>query len=173
MTAILEPRSAQVGDELAAPSRTPAPVAPPPVAPPPVAPSPAGRAAGPRVRQVLSARGVRFFAGAMIALYTLGVAVQPTPDGPEPVAPWWANLLNTVAFFGLLTVFVGAIAGRRWALWSGLATGASLLALSASCPLEGHHEIAAWWFVQMAVGAAMTVLPAVLLRRTQAGSRAG
>ena len=125
------------------------------------------------MRQVLSTRGVRLFGAAMIALYALGVAVQPAPNGPQPVAPWWADALSTVVFFGLLTVFAGSIAGRRWSLWTGLVTGAGLLAMSASCPLEGHHEIAAWWFVQMAVAAAMTVLPATLLRRTQAGSRAG
>jgi hypothetical protein len=165
MTAILEPRSAQVDEQV---------VAAPPVPPPPLPQSaPARPPAPPRVRPDLSTRGVRVFGAAMIALYALGVAVQPVPDGPQPVAPWWANALNTVAFFGLLTVFAGTISGRRWSLWTGLVTGASLLALSASCPLEGHHEIAAWWFVQMAVGAAMTVLPATLLRRTQAGSRAG
>ncbi len=187
MTAILEPQSAQVGEKAPeavrplAPSVTPAPsvVRVPPVSPAQPEPSPVSQAAPvrppapPRVRRMLSSRGVRLFGAAMIALYALGVAVQPVPDGPQPVAPWWADALNTVAFFGLLTVFVGSIAGRRWSLWTGLVTGASLLALSASCPLEGHHEIAAWWFVQMAVGVAMTTLPATLLRRTQAGSRAG
>ena len=197
MTAILEPQSAQVGEK-APEAERPVPPAPPvtrpvpappvtrPVPAPPVTraaparpPAPVTQAAPvrppapPRVRQVLSTRGVRLFGAAMIALYALGVAVQPAPNGPQPVAPWWADALNTVAFFGLLTVFAGSITGRRWSLWTGLVTGASLLALSASCPLEGHHEIAAWWFVQMAVAAAMTVLPATLLRRTQAGSRAG
>jgi hypothetical protein len=175
MTAILEPQSAQVGEktpEAAAPV-TPAPVVPAPVRPPVTQAAPERPPAAPRVRRALSTRGVRLFGAAMIALYALGVGVQPAPNGPEPVAPWWADALSTVAFFGLLTVFAGAIAGRRWALWTGLVTGASLLALSASCPIEGHHEIAAWWFVQMAVAAAMTVLPATLLRRTQAGSRAG
>jgi hypothetical protein len=162
MTAILEPRSVQVDEQV---------VEAPPVPPP--APLPAAETAPepPRVRPVLSTRGIRFFGAAMIALYALGVAVQPAPNGPQPVAPWWADALNTVAFFGLLTVFAGTIAGRRWSLWTGLVTGVSLFALSASCPLEGHHEIAAWWFVQMGVAAAMTVLPATLLRRTQAGSR--
>jgi hypothetical protein len=192
MTAILEPQSGQVGEKVteAVPRVAPAPpwpVAPaPPPTPAPVPPAtqaaparPLAQAAPvlapvrPRVRPVLSTRGVRVFGAAMIALYALAVAVQPAPNGPQPVAPWWADALDTVAFFGLLTVFVGAIAGRRWSLWTGLAAGASLLALSASCPLEGHHEIAAWWFVQMAVGVAMTVLPATLLRRTQAGSKAG
>jgi hypothetical protein len=185
MTAILDSQSAQVGEKApelvqppAPPVTRPAPVRPPgtrsaPVRPPATQTAPARPPDPPRVRRVLSARGVRLFGAAMIALYTLGVAVQPAPNGPEPIAPWWADVLNTVAFFGLLTVFAGAIAGRRWTLWTGLVTGASLLALSASCPAEGHHEIAAWWFVQMAVAVAMTVLPATLLRRTQAGSRAG
>jgi hypothetical protein len=174
MTAILEPQSAQVDEtvERVPVAAAPAPVAEAAPARPPAQAAPVRPPAPPRVRQVLSSRGVRFFGAAMIALYTLGVAVQPAPDGPQPVAPWWADALNTVAFFGLLTVFAGAIAGRRWALWTGLVTGASLFTLSASCPVEGHHEIAAWWFVQMAVGVAMTVLPATLLRRTQAGSRA-
>ena len=187
MTAIVEPQSAQAGENAPEAVR-PVPLSPPVTRPspawPPVArPAPERRPvtqaapvrppAPPRVRRVLSTRGVRLFGAAMIALYALGVAVQPAPNGPQPVAPWWADALNTVTFFGLLTVFAGSIVGRRWSLWTGLVTGGSLLALSASCPAEGHHEIAAWWFVQMAVAVAMTVLPATLLRRTQAGSRAG
>ncbi len=180
MTAILEPESARVDEKVRQ--------APPPEPEIQAAPAPeplieairpvkvvVAEPPAPRERRVLSTRGVRLFGAAMIALYALGVAVEPAPNGPQPVAPWWANVLVNVAFFGLLTVFVGAIAGRRWSLWAGLVTGAGLLSLSASCPIEGHHEIAAWWFVQMAVAAAMTVLPALLLRRTrsQAGSRAG
>ena len=197
MTAIVEPQSAQVGEKApeavrpvppAPPVTRPAPARPSVNRPAPVRPSvtrpaaerlpvtqaaPARPPAPPRVRRVLSTRGVRLFGAAMIALYALGVAVQPAPNGPQPVAPWWADALNTITFFGLLTVFAGSIVGRRWSLWTGLVTGGSLLALSASCPAEGHHEIAAWWFVQMAVAVVMTVLPATLLRRTQAGSRAG
>jgi hypothetical protein len=197
MTAIVEPQSAQVGEKApeavrpvppAPPVTRPAPARPSVIRPAPVRPpvtrpaperlpathaAPARPPAPPRIRRVLSTRGVRLFGAAMIALYALGVAVQPAPNGPQPVAPWWADALNTVTFFGLLTVFAGSIVGRRWSLWTGLVTGGSLLALSASCPAEGHHEIAAWWFVQMAVAVAMTVLPATLLRRTQGGSRAG
>ena len=197
MTAIVEPQSAQVGEKApeavqpvppAPPVTRPAPARTSVIRPAPERPSvtrpaperlpvtqaaPARPPAPPRVRRVLSTRGVRLFGAAMIALYALGVAVQPAPNGPQPVAPWWADALNTITFFGLLTVFAGSIVGRRWSLWTGLVTGGSLLALSASCPAEGHHEIAAWWFVQMAVAVAMTVLPATLLRRTQAGSRAG
>jgi hypothetical protein len=93
--------------------------------------------------------------------------VQPPADGPQPVAPWWATALNVVIQLGLVAVLAGVLTGRRWAVRAGLATGVSLLALSISCPIDGHHVIAAWWFVQMAMGIAMTALPAAVLRRTQ------
>ena len=82
-------------------------------------------------------------------------------------------MLYTVISVGLIAMLAGVLTGRRWSVWAGLATGISLLTLSVSCPLDGHHEVAAWWFVQMAVGVAMTALPAWALRRTQAGSSAG
>ena len=163
MTAILEPRSAQVEEKVPEATPVPAPAAPPPAE---VTPAP------PRIRPVLSTRGIRLFGTAMIVLYAIGVAVQPAPDGPDPVAPWWDELIGTAILFGLVAVFVGSLSGRRWTLAAGLGVGSALLLGSLTCPLEGHHEIAAWWFVQMAVGAAMTVLPATLLRRTQSGSRA-
>jgi hypothetical protein len=170
MTAILEPQSAQVGD------KAPEPPPPVPVLGGPSVPEVPVLPAAPvaeRERPVLSARGVRIYGATMIALFALGVGVQPAPDGPDPVAPWWDQLISTAILFGLVALFVGCVSGRRWTLPVGLGVGATLLFGSLTCPLEGHHEIAAWWFVQMAVGAAMTVLPATLLRRTQAGSSAG
>jgi hypothetical protein len=126
-----------------------------------------------RPQRVLTPAGVRILGGVLLALYALAVAVQPPPDGPQPVVPGWVDVLYTVISVGLIAVLAGVLTGRRWSLWAGLATGISLLTLSVSCPIDGHHEIAAWWFVQMAVGVAMTALPAWALRRTQAGSSAG
>ena len=174
MTAIVEPQSAQVGEKalevlppapaLGAPSVPDVPVLPTaPVVEPPRR----------RERSVLSIRGVRIYGATMLALFALGVAVLPSPDGPDPVAPWWDELIRTALLFGLLALFVGCVSGRRWTLPVGLGIGATTLFASLTCPLEGHHEIAAWWFVQVAGAVAMTVLPATLLRRTQAGSRAG
>lgn len=162
MTAILEPRPAQVGEQ-----------APPVTAPAPRLPAAPIEPQQRRVRPVLSIPGVRTFGAIMFGLFALGIAVQPAPDGPDPVTPWWDELTVNVIFFGLIALFVGCAAGRRWALPVGLGVGGTFLFGSLTCPLEGHHEIAAWWFVQMAVAVAMTVLPATLLRRTQAGSRAG
>jgi uncharacterized membrane protein AbrB (regulator of aidB expression) len=175
MTAILEPQSAQVGEE--APEAVRPVPAPPATQSAPVRPAtqsaPVRPPAPPRVRPVLSTRGVRIFGASMLVLFWVFVAVQPSPDGPDPVAPWWDQLISNAVLFGLVALFVGCVGGRRWTLPVGLGVGATLLVANLTCPLEGHHEIAAWWFVQMAVAVAMTVLPATLLRRTQAGSRAG
>jgi hypothetical protein len=122
----------------------------------------------PVLKPVLTPAGARILGAVLIGLFTIGVAVQPAPDGPQPVAPVWANVLNGIIQVGLLAILAGILTGRRWSVWAGLATGASLLALSISCPIDGHHVIAAWWFVQMAAGVAMTALPAGVLRRTRA-----
>jgi hypothetical protein len=174
MTAILEPQTTtQPVDTAPEPPLRRAP-APEPVAPAQTRPVPAVVAEPPvRTKRVLTPAGVRILGAVLLALYALGVAVQPPADGPQPVVPGWVNVLYTVISVGLIAVLAGVLTGRRWSVWAGLATGISLLTLSVSCPLDGHHEIAAWWFVQMAVGVVMTVLPALALRRPQATSSAG
>jgi len=177
MTAILEPADTQtaapdtaVRPIAAAPK---APAAQPPKAPAAQPPTPAPASAPQRreprqhTARLLTDTGVRVFTAVMIGLFTLGVAVQPAPDGPEPSAPLYADLLNGVVSVGLLVLLAGGLLARRWSLTAGLVTGASLLTLSALCPASGHHAIAAWWFVQMGVGVAMTALPAAVLARTQ------
>jgi hypothetical protein len=173
MTAILEPPAARTTHPVENAPELPVRAAPtpPPVDTWPVLTQPVP--APPAPRRVLSPAGVRAVCVGLILLFAVGVAVQPPADGPQPVAPWWANALNVVIQLGLIAVLAGVLTGRRWTVWAGLATGASLLALSITCPIDGHHVIAAWWFVQMAMGIAMTALPAALLRRTQAASKAG
>jgi len=157
MTAILEPQTTPPVDIAPEPAVRPAP------APEPVRPVPSE----PRVRRVLTPAAVRLVGVALIVLFAVGVSVQPPADGANPVEPWWADVLNVIIQFGLLAVLAGVLTGRRWTVKAGLVTGASLLTLSVTCPIEGHHVVAAWWFVQMAVGIAMTALPAAVLRRTR------
>jgi hypothetical protein len=183
MTAILEPRTEAPGTTEAVPPAVP-PAAAPPVAVPavpavPAAVAPAGPSLAERLRETAayrwlgSVQPLRLYGVAMIGLYVVGTVAQPAPDGPDPVYTWWEDVLVNAVFFGLLAILAGGMAARRWSLWAGLFTGGTLLASSLACPLTDHHEIAAWWFGQLAAGAAMTVLPAVLLRRFQAGSKAG
>jgi hypothetical protein len=181
MTAILEPQTRQTTQPTQPVDKAPqAPFRPMPALEPfePAQTQPVTtliEAPPVRPKPVLTPAGVRILGAVLIGLFTVGVAVQPAPDGPQPVAPVWANVLNGIIQFGLLAILAGILTGRRWTVWAGLATGSSLLALSISCPIDGHHVIAAWWFVQMAVGIVMTALPAAVLRRTraQAGSNAG
>ncbi len=63
---------------------------------------------------------------------------------------------------------IGTVAGRRWTLRAGLVVGVPMLTLALSCPLTGHHEYAAWFWVHLAATAAMSVLSAVLLSRARA-----
>ncbi|HST67355.1 MAG TPA: hypothetical protein VLM05_19430 [Mycobacteriales bacterium] len=174
MTAILEPQTTPPVDTAPPPAPRPAPPAkhapvPAPAPVPPVRDVPVE----PRALRVLTPAGVRILSAALIGLFAIGVSVQPPADGANPVEPWWADVLNVVIQLGLLAVLAGVLTGRRWTVRAGLVTGASLLTLSATCPIEGHHVVAAWWFVQMAVGVAMTALPALVLRRSQAGAKAG
>lgn len=168
MTAILNPRSTRA-DEKARELSLPVPVKDVPVlaAAPVLDAAPVAEPPRRRVRPVLSIRGLRIFGVVMLTLYTLGAAVQPSPDGPDPVAPWWDTLLVNAIFFGLVALVVGAVVGRRWPLPVGVGVGATLVFGTLTCPLQGHHQIGAWWFIQLVTYVAMTVLPAVLLRRTQ------
>ena len=173
MTAILEPQTTQPADTGPAAVRAtplPGPVAPVGTVEPRTVES---RTVESRTRRVLTPTRVRLLSVAMIALFQVGVSVQPPADGANPVEPWWGVALNVIIQVGLLAVLAGVLTGRRWAVKAGLVTGASLLTLSVTCPLEGHHVLASWWFVQMAVGIVLTALPAAVLRRTQAGVKAG
>ena len=161
MTAILEPPTVTTAEQ---PRPAPAPPAPPV---PPRAPVPEARAPR-RTRPVLPATGVRLVGVALLALLTIGTAVQPAPNGPEPVAPGWVVAIETGITVALLASLVGFALGRRWALTAGLVTGSGLLVLSVLCPSTGHHAVAGWWFAQLATSAAMVLLPAAALAGTRA-----
>lgn len=169
MTAILDPRTTETPEPVA-----PVAVAPAPPAPPTPAPGTAGRVPTPsdpgpaRLRWAPSRRDMRLYGAAMFALFTLSQVVIPVPDGPDPVRPLWASALDTVITVGLLALLVGTVLGRRWTLRAGLAVGVPMLTLALSCPLTGHHEYAAWFWVHLAATAAMTALSAVLVSRARA-----
>jgi hypothetical protein len=170
MTAILEP-SAPAPAQAPAPASAPAPPAPAPAPPAPVraavpvrwpaddAPAPVRTAPARPADRVLRAYGA-----AMGALFVLAVAVQPVTDA---VPAWWAVVLSQLAFFGMLTTVAGGLMARGWSVRAGLLSSVTLLGLSVSCPVSGHHEYAAWWGIQVAAGIAMTALSAHLHRRSR------
>jgi hypothetical protein len=126
------------------------------------------RAAKPaRTRTVFTRMmGLRTAAISYLAFW-LTTLVQPAPDGSAPVMLWWATALT----YGSLILLAGSwlllVAGRRTGLTSALLGGAAWLGLTASCPAMDHHEIAAWWFVQLAASLLIMGMSAVLLVRTK------
>lgn len=163
MTAILEPPTTAPVEPTAVPARLTAP----PVEPPPVrtrsAPPPRGR----RQRPVLTATGIRILGGAVIALSVFGDLLAPTADGPQPTPSGWVELLATGYVLLMLAALAGFVLGRRWALGPALAFGALYALDVALCPVTGHHQIGAWWYGQVAVAAAVLLLPAAALVGTR------
>ena len=165
MTAILEPptTTGRVEPAPAEPAVTPPPPAPVPK-PPPVA---AARTRQPRARPPLTATGIRVIGTALAGLFTVGLVLEPPPDGADPVLPAWIGVLETGVTVALLASIAGFLLGRRWALGAGAAFGAGLLTASALCPTLDHHVLAGWWFGQLAVAAVMVALPAAALALTR------
>lgn len=167
MTAILEPPTVTAPPS-PAPAVRPRPVLPP-VAPPPAAPEREPEAREPGGRRTLTPTGVRLVGAALVALFVLAYVIEPAPDGPEPVLSMAEEILFTAMTVLMVAALAGFLRGRRWALSAGLGFSGLMVASIALCPATGHHELAAWWFGQVVIGAAMVALPAAALARTRAG----
>jgi len=157
------PRRQRVAAEIA-PVRVPA-AAPP--APPRT--RPVSQRSAPR--PPLTPRAGRVTAAVLFTVFVIGVAVQPLPDGPQPVAPWWVDAVSIGTLVALMASWGALSAGRRSGLWAGVVGGAGLLTMTVLCPAVDHHTIAAWWWVQLALGAVMTAVAAVLLATTRSVRR--
>ena len=69
--------------------------------------------------------------------------------------------------FALVAGLAGVALGRRWALWPTFAFGGLALVNIVLCPAVGHHQLAGWWYWQLALGVAMVAVPAAALLRTR------
>ena len=176
MTAILEPPTVTAtGAPAPAPAVRPQPVREPvrqqvrpPGVRPPVAP-PSEEAREPRVQRTLTPTGVRLIGAALVALFTIAYLIEPAPDGPRPVLSLAEEIISTVMTIFMVAALAGFLRGRRWALLPALGFGGLLAVGVALCPTTGHHQLAAWWFGEVVIGAAMVALPALALARTRAG----
>ncbi len=113
----------------------------------------------------------RLWALVMVVGFITAGAIEPVPDGPDPVVPAWINAVGNVTLLILLAAVVTLLAGRRAGY--GLATYASagLVLLSALCPTSGHHVLAPWWFGQLAITVGLFA-GSLALRSRAAHSRA-
>jgi hypothetical protein len=87
---------------------------------------------------------------AWAAIFTVGVALEPTPANDDAMP-----LLGAVLASGLMTGWVVMAAGfaqrRRYGAAGSLGAAGVLLAMTVACPLSGHHAgIGAWWWFELA-----------------------
>ncbi|KLL11913.1 hypothetical protein FrCorBMG51_07680 [Protofrankia coriariae] len=99
--------------------------------------------------------------------------IEPVPDGPQAVdrTPVLIGAIGDVTLVLLFVAFVALLAGRRWGLGAATYAGAGLVALSALCPASGHHDVAAWWFAQLAISVGLFAGSLVLRSRASAPAR--
>jgi hypothetical protein len=130
-------------------------------------PATAGRPSARRRRRlVLSAWAVRLTGLVTVLGYLAAVAVEPAPDGPQPVLPWWAGAVATVTMVVMLASWLALAAGRRSGLRLAAIAGAGLITQSALCPAVDHHVIAGWWWAQLGLTIGITVLATAVLAAT-------
>jgi hypothetical protein len=118
---------------------------------------------------MLTPTAVRLVGAALVALYVLGLVLEPAANGPEPVLSLAEEIVGTVMTFLLVAALAGFARGRRWALAAALAFSALEAVNVALCPATGHHVIGWWWSAQVGIVAVMVALPALVLARTRAG----
>lgn len=115
-------------------------------------PAPGG-VAGPRSLDLggrLSGRWAAVLTLAWVAVFSLGVALEPTPADPDAM-PFLAAVLMTALMLGWVVMAAGFAQRRRFGALGSLGAAGVLVAMTIACPLSGHHaDIGAWWWFQMA-----------------------
>ncbi len=135
----------------------------------PVAVRPRRPAAAGAVRPVL----LRWWAVVLAVGVTVATMIEPVPDGPHAAdsTPAWIGAIGDVTLILLFTAFVALLAGRRWGLGAATYASAGLVTLSALCPTSGHHDVAAWWFGQLAISVGLFFGSLALRSRASAPAR--
>jgi hypothetical protein len=104
-------------------------------------------------------------AAAIIVVIGIGLAIEPAPDGPEPIGPVWLDVLAVVAFVTPLFAIIALIAVQWSGVWLTLLTGAGLFLLAVLCPVSGHHVPGPHIYAQLALFGGLAVASSYVLRR--------
>jgi hypothetical protein len=121
---------------------------------------------GGRLLEPITRRWAAIGAVAWVALLAIGIAVEPPPNNPNAVDPWFLNALGTILLVALLSTFAGFWLRRRWSLAASLLASGLLVVSTLACPASGHHtQVGAWWVVQLGCGLGLVTASTLGLRR--------
>ena len=87
---------------------------------------------------------------AWVAVFTIGVAVEPEPANPDAAVPLIATLLAMGLLIGWIVMAVGLAKRCRFGAAASLVAAVCLVGLTIGCPASGHHTgLGAWWWFEL------------------------
>jgi hypothetical protein len=97
------------------------------------------------------ARGwVPILLGAWVAIFGLGVALEPAPAGEEAF-PLVGQAFALVLMGCWAVMAAGFSQSRRYGALASAVGAGCLLTMTVACPVSGHHAgIGVWWWFQLA-----------------------
>ncbi|HEV7688223.1 MAG TPA: hypothetical protein VGQ80_16720 [Acidimicrobiia bacterium] len=114
----------------------------------------------------LSGRWTAGLTLAWLAIFSLGVALEPKPADGNAM-PVLGAILETGLMVGWMVMAVGFVQRRRYGAFGSLGAAVVLVAMTIACPLSGHHAgIGAWWWFEVAGAMALVSASATALRST-------
>ena len=116
-------------------------------------------------------RAARLTAAVMFIGFVAAAAVEPAANGPDPVLPWWADVVSTVTQVALLASWAALATGRRAGLWLGAIAGVGMTTATVACSAVDHHVIAGWWWAQLAISLGIAAATVGLLAVTRPSPR--
>jgi hypothetical protein len=126
----------------------------------------AGKPIAARLLEPIRGRWAAIEAVAWVVLLAIGIAVEPPPDNPNAVDPWFVSALGSLLLVVLLSTFAGFWLRRRWGLAASLVASGLLVVSTVMCPVSGHHiHVGAWWVVQLGCGLGLVTTSILGLRR--------
>ena len=122
-----------------------------------------------RVTVALTGRLSGWWAAALavawVAIYTVGVNLEPAPADPD-AAPNGAEMAIALGLVGAWIVMAVGLAGRRrFGAASSFVAALLLLVLTFGCVVTGHHiGVGAWWWFELAGSTTLVGLSGRALR---------
>jgi hypothetical protein len=97
----------------------------------------------------------------------VGSALEPAPAHHHAATPFVLGVASVAALVGVYATVGLALQRHPTAAAVGALTGVVLMAMSAACPLSGHHAFGLWWIAQFGLVVSMLVVSLAALRVTE------